>query len=112
MSLYVKHTENRRTYFLVPLPKKFDGKTAFLDLTERARNANNRDRRNYYDSENGPEFCIEILHAIEYAEYVSQYANERNIHKFGTRAGYSFFINPLDDDDKVEREPRRKPQNK
>ena len=107
MSLYVKHTENRRTYFLVPLPKKFDGRTAFLDLTERARNAINRDRRRFYDAEDGPDFWIEIQHATEYAGYVSEHANEKNIHKFGTRTGYSFFINPLDDEDKVEREQRR-----
>ncbi len=105
---YVKHTENRRTYYLVPLPAKFDGKTAFLDLTDRARNAINRDRRRFYDPEDGPDFCIEILHAMEYAEYVADLASERNIHKFGTRTGYSFFINPLAEDGKVKREQRRR----
>lgn len=107
MSLYVKHSENRRTYFLVPLPKKFDGKVAYLDLTERAKNAINRDRRNYYDPEDGPEFSIEVLHAMEYADYVSQYANEKNLHKFGTRTGYSLFVNHLGDDNGKQEIKRR-----
>ena len=105
---FVKHTENRRTYYLVPLPVKIDGKTAFLDFTDRARNAINRDRRRYYDPEEGPDFCVEILHATEYAEYVAEHANEKNIHKFGTRNGYSFFVNPLAEDGMVRRDHRRK----
>lgn len=109
MSLYVKHNENRRTYYLVPLPAKFDDKTAYLDLTDRARNAINRDRRRFYEPENGPDFGIEILHAVEYAAYVSEHANEKNLHKFGTRTGYSFFVNPFtDDQDQVKREYRRR----
>ncbi len=108
MSLYVKHTENRRTYYLVPLPVKFNGRTAYLDLTDRARNAINRDRRRYYDPEHGPDFGVEILHAMQYAEYVADHAVEKNLHKFGTRTGYSFFVNPFDDDDQLRRDTRRR----
>lgn len=106
-SAYVKYIENRRTHYLVPLPTKFDGRTAYLDLTDRIKNAINRDRRQRYEPEDGPEFGIEILHANEYAQYVSEHATSNNLHKFGTRTGYSFFISSLTDE-QAKREEKRK----
>ena len=107
MSLFVKHQENRRTYYLIPLTNKIDGKTAYLDLTDRARNALNKDRRHHYQPENGPNFGIEILHAKEYADYVTSVANNRNLHKFNTRKGYTFFVSALTDDQIKREEVRR-----
>ena len=107
MACFVKHQENRRTYYLIPLPNKFNDKIAYLDLTERARNALNKDRRHHYPAENGPNFGIEILHAKEYAEHVSSVASKHNLHKFNTRRGYSFFISSLTDDQIKREEVRR-----
>jgi len=107
MPLFVKHQENRRVFYLIPLNNKFDGKIAYLDITDRARKAINKDRRQNYGTEDGPNFGLEILHGVEYAEHVSSVANSKNLHKFGTRYGHSFFISALTDDqirrDKVRR---------
>ena len=54
---------------------------------------------------------MEILHATQYAEYVADHASEKNLHKFGTRTGYSFFVNPFDDDDQLRRDTRRRDRN-
>ncbi len=98
MPTFVKHKENRRVFYLIPLNKQFNGKTAYLDITDRARSAINKDRRKNYGIENGPNFGIEVLHATEYAAYVADVAHSKNLLKFGTRTGYSFFINALTDD--------------
>jgi hypothetical protein len=97
-SLYVKHHENKRVFYLIPLKKQFDGKTAYLDITDRARKAINKDRRQNYGIENGPNFGLEVLHAVDYADHVADVAHPKNLHKFGTRTGYSFFISALTDD--------------
>jgi len=107
MSAYVKHQENRRTYYLIPLEAKFDGRTAYLDFTDRAKNAINKDRRYRYPIEKGPNFGIEIHHAQEYAEYVAENANPVNIHKFNTRGGYSFFVSSLTDE-QIKRDDARR----
>ena len=107
MATFVKHQENRRTYYLIPLPKKFGDKTAYLDYTDLARDAIRRDRRRHYGPENGPLFGIETLHAMEYAEYVAEHAIAENIHKFNTRRGYSFFISAVTDD-QIQRDERRR----
>lgn len=108
MSLYVKHQENRRVFYLIPLKKQFDGKTAYLDITDRARKAINKDRRQNYGIENGPNFGLEVLHAVEYADHVADVAHPKNLHKFGTRTGYSFFISALTDD-QIRRDRARRP---
>lgn len=89
--LYIKKTEGKRVFYILPV-KEFSNSVAYLDVTDRARHAINRDRRKHYDAENGPNFGVEILHAREYADYVAQHATENNLHKFNTRdGGYSFF---------------------
>lgn len=110
-SLYVKHEENKRIHYLIPLENKFDGRVAYLDLTDKIRNAINKDRRNRYGEENGPNFGIEILHAREYAKYVNEHAHVANLHKFNTRSGYSFFISSLTDD-QIKREEKRRSSEK
>ncbi len=83
---YIRHMENRRELFLIPLKvKSTDGRDAFLSFTDFARNSINRDRRRYYDVEDGPNFAIAVVKALEYAEYVDTYATPYNLHRFTTR---------------------------
>lgn len=95
---YIRHTENRRELFLVPLNvKSTDGREAFLSFTDFARNSINRDRRRYYDVEDGPNFAIAVSRALDYAEYVNIYATSYNLHRFTTcdNTFVCFFAGPI-----------------
>lgn len=97
MTRYIKHVEDKRVFYLIPLEKKFDDRTAYLDLTDRAWDAIRKDRKMNYESEKGPNFGHEMLNAMEYAEYVSENAEVHNLHKFNTK-NYFFTINSFTDD--------------
>jgi hypothetical protein len=91
MIQYERQVEGNQTFYTINLGN-FNGSDTYLDLTNRAKHAIRRDVRRGYESENGPEFGIEVLHALEYAEYVSEHGKPEDIHKFGTRDGYSIFF--------------------
>lgn len=94
---YIRHNEGRRELFLIPLNvKSTDGREAFLSFTDYARNSINRDRRRFYDVEDGPNFAISVAKATEYAEYVDMYATPYNLHRFTTRDNtfVCFFAGP------------------
>jgi hypothetical protein len=97
MSHYIKHVEDKRVFFLIPLEKKFDDRTAYLDLTDRAWDAIRKDRKMNYKSEDGPNFGHEVLNAMQYAQYVSDHAASHDLHKFNTR-NYFFTVNALTDE--------------
>jgi len=89
---YKKIVEGKQILFLIPVTD-IDNGSVYLDVTRLAKNAINKDRRNFYDSENGPNFFIEIQRASEYAEYIRECGvTSYNYHKFNTRRGYSLFI--------------------
>lgn len=112
MSSMVKHTENRRTFYLFPLPEtprdSFNGRTAYLDASDLMKEANRRDKTLGYDREQGPNFGIEHQRAIEYAEYVSQHATAENLFKFNT-SKYVFFVNTQESGVSVNRTGKSKP---
>ena len=84
---YIRHTEGRRVLYLIPLDiRADDGREAFLSFTDIARNSINRDRRRYYDEEDGPNFAIVLREALEYAEYVNANAKSHNLHKFSVQS--------------------------
>jgi len=94
MASYIKHVEDKRVFYLIPLEKKFEDRTAYLDLTDRAWDAIRKDRNMDYVAEEGPTFGHEILNAMKYAEYVSDHAKSHTLHKFNTK-NYFFTINAL-----------------
>lgn len=94
MPIYEKRTEGDRTFFLVPLKQVDDG-MAYLDCTSCMKKAIRVDQKDGYDEEQGPEFAFEIRRAAEYAEYVTEHATSKNLHKFNTR-DFALFINPLE----------------
>ena len=94
MANYVKRTEGKRTFYLIPL-REVDGTTTFLDCSYLVRGAIKRDKSEGHSPEKGPEFAHEIMRAVDYAEYVAEHMTERNLYKFNTK-NYSMFINPLE----------------
>lgn len=92
MESYKKVNEGKQTLFLIPI-KEIDDGMIYLDTTRIIKNALNKDRRNEYANENGPNFWIEMIRALDYAEYViGCNVTNYNYHKFNTKRGYSFFI--------------------
>jgi len=97
MASYIKHVEDKRVFYLIPLDKKFEERTAYLDLTDRVWDAIRKDRKMDYIAEEGPNFGHEMLSAMEYAGYVSEHAESHNLHKFNTK-DYFFTVNALTDE--------------
>lgn len=94
---YVRYSDGRRTLFLVPLEvHSADGREAFLNFTESARNGISRDRRRHYLPEDGPSFGIAVQRAVEYAGYINAHAKPHNVHKFSSGDGswLCFFAGP------------------
>jgi hypothetical protein len=89
-----KFTENRGTFFLFPLDKTLNDRTAYLDATDTLHDAIRSDRKKGYEDEKGPAFAIEALRAREYADYVSEYATSENLQRFDTKR-YYFYTNSL-----------------
>jgi len=97
MARFIKHVEDKRVFYLIPLERKFDQRTAYLDLTDQAWDAIRKDRNMNYQPEDGPNFGHEMLSAMEYAVYVSEHAESHNLHKFNTK-NYFFTVNALTDE--------------
>jgi hypothetical protein len=93
MAEYVKHVDGKHTLFLIPV-KEDDGKTIYLDFTRVARPALTKDRhKQTFDDERGPDFGTEVYRATEYVEYLQECnLTIRNHQRFGTRKGYSLFV--------------------
>lgn len=89
---YITMNHNNTTSYIVPL----NAMNAFLDFSGIAKNAIRRDREVLdRKNETGPNFAIEVHKAMEYVNYVRQYATEENLHKFDTRDYMFFFDNKL-----------------
>lgn len=92
MESYKKVIEGKQVSFLIPIKELNDG-MIYLDATRIIKNAINKDRRNEYESEDGPNFWIEMDRALNYADYVIGCdITDYNYHNFNTKRGYSFFI--------------------
>jgi hypothetical protein len=92
MTDYVKHTDGKYTLFLIPV-KEADGKTIYLDFTRVAKPALKKDQYEQFDHETGPDFGTVVYRASEYVGYLKECdLTIRNFQRFGTRTGYSLFI--------------------
>lgn len=92
MDNLVVHQDQRRTSYLIRLRGKFDldANRSYLDFSTSAKQAIRVDKNNGYDR-GGPAYAQEVAKAAEYAEYVSSYANVRDLNFFNTRTGYICF---------------------
>lgn len=93
----LKITENRKQFYLFPIPTKFSERTAYLDATDICFDAIRADRKNNYEAEEGPAYSIEAVRAHEYAAYVAQYATVETLNRFDTPK-YTMVTNALTDD--------------
>lgn len=89
---FVKTNRGRKIVYLIPVTETEDDKI-FLDFTDLAKPANNKDRRSDHTAESGPNFGIELMKAIKYADYLKDCnIHERNQYQYGTKKGYSIEI--------------------
>ena len=91
MSVYLKKTFGNRPTYIIPLNTRLGDKGIFIDATDALENAKQRDHELGYRYEKGPNFGHEVMKAIEYGDYVIQYATVDNYYKFSTRR-YSVFL--------------------
>lgn len=93
MADYVKHVEGDHTLFLIPV-REDDGKMIYLDFTRVARDALKSDNKAKHTEERGPDFGMAVYRAEQYVEYLQECPtlSARNFHRYGTRKGYSLFV--------------------
>jgi len=96
-SKFVKMKRGRKIVYLIPFLEKEDNKF-FLDFSELAKPANNKDRRLEHLTDTGPNFGMELMKAILYADYLKDCnIHERNQYQYGTKRGYFIEIQKRND---------------
>lgn len=93
MADYVKHTEGKKSLYLIPVVESDDG-IIYLDFTRPANGALRDDRKDKFDQEKGPGFGFAVMRAVEYADFLRTDCNitPRNFQRFNTRNGYNLFL--------------------